>query len=65
MDKNQYIDKYIALLNDTKVYKPCKNTTKKIPQTCPGIPLKAQQVTQDFKTIWLEQALLQQIAPHR
>ena len=30
MDKNQYIDKCMALLNDTKVYKPCKATTKKL-----------------------------------
>ena len=30
MDKSQYIDKYMALLNDTKVYKPCKDTTKKL-----------------------------------
>ena len=28
MDKSQYIDKCMALLNDTKVYKPCKDTTK-------------------------------------
>ena len=30
MDKNQYVDKCMALLNDTKVYKPCKDTTKKL-----------------------------------
>ena len=30
MDKSQYIDKCMALLNDTKVYKPCKDTTKKL-----------------------------------
>ena len=30
MDKNQYIDKCMALLNDTKTYKPCKDTTKKL-----------------------------------
>ena len=29
MDKSQYIDKCMAFLNDTKVYKPCKDTTKK------------------------------------
>ena len=40
MDKSQYIDKCVALLNDTKVYKPCKDTTKKL-QRHPGIPLKA------------------------
>ena len=28
MDKSQYVDKCMALLNDTKVYKPCKDTTK-------------------------------------
>ena len=30
MDKSQYTDKCMALLNDTKVYKPCKDTTKKL-----------------------------------
>ena len=30
MDKSQYIDKCMALLNDTKVYKPCKDATKKL-----------------------------------
>ena len=30
MDKSQYIDKCMALLNDTKVSKPCKDTTKKL-----------------------------------
>ena len=30
MDKSQYINKCMALLNDTKVYKPCKDTTKKL-----------------------------------
>ena len=30
MGKSQYIDKCMALLNDTKVYKPCKDTTKKL-----------------------------------
>ena len=30
MDKSQYIDKCMALLNDTKVYNPCKDTTKKL-----------------------------------
>ena len=30
MDKGQHIDKYMTLLNDTKVYKHCKDTTKKL-----------------------------------
>ena len=30
MDKSQYVDKCMALLNDTKVYKPCRDTTKKL-----------------------------------
>ena len=30
MDKSQYVDKCMVLLNDTKVYKPCKDTTKKL-----------------------------------
>ena len=30
MDKSQYVNKCMALLDDTKVYKPCKDTTKKL-----------------------------------
>ena len=30
MDKSQYIDKCMAFLDDTKVYKPCRDTTKKL-----------------------------------
>ena len=30
MDKSQYVDKCMALLDDTKVYKPCRDTTKKL-----------------------------------
>ena len=30
MDKSQYTDKYMALLDDIKVYKPCKDITKKL-----------------------------------
>ena len=30
MDKTQYVDRCMALLNDTKVCKPCKDTTKKL-----------------------------------
>ena len=30
MDKSQYVDKCMALLDDTKVYKPCKDTNKKL-----------------------------------
>ena len=30
MDKSQYIEKCMALLNDARVYKPCKDTTKKL-----------------------------------
>ena len=41
MDKSQYIDKCMALLNDTKVYKPCKEHNQKTSQRHPGIPLKA------------------------
>ena len=33
MGKSQYIDKCMALLNDTKVYKPCKDTTKNSTET--------------------------------
>ena len=36
MDKSQYVDKCMVLLNDTKVYKPCKDTTKKLLQTPMG-----------------------------
>ena len=40
MDKSQYIDKCMALLDDTKVYKPCKDTTKKLHRH-PGSSLTA------------------------
>ena len=30
MDNGQYVDKCMALLNDIKVYKPCRDTTKKL-----------------------------------
>ena len=30
MDKSQYVDECMALLDDTKVYKPCRDTTKKL-----------------------------------
>ena len=30
MDKSQYVEKCMALLDHTKVYKPCKDTTKKL-----------------------------------
>ena len=30
MDKSQYVDKCMALLDDTKIYKPCRDTTKKL-----------------------------------
>ena len=30
MDKTQYIDKCMALLDDNKVYKSCRDTTKKL-----------------------------------
>ena len=30
MDKSQYVNKCMTLLDDTKVYKPCKDTTKKL-----------------------------------
>ena len=43
MDTSQYIDKCMALLDDTKVYKPCKDTIKKLPNmhkaNCPMHPI--------------------------
>ena len=33
MDKSQYVDKCMALLDDTKVYKPCRDTTKNYTET--------------------------------
>ena len=65
MDKSQYVEKCMALLNDTKVYKPCKGHNQITSQRHPGISQKAQQRTWIFKTIWLEQNILQQIAPYR
>ena len=65
MDKSQYVDKCMTLLDDTKVYKPGKDTTKKTSQRRPGNPSTAQQRTWIFQTILVEQKVLQQIAPHR
>ena len=65
MDKSQYIDKCMALLNDTKVYKPCKDTTKKLHR---DVQESLQRLNREHRTsrlYRLEQTLLQQIAPHR
>ena len=64
MDKSQYIDKCMALLDDTKVYKPCKRHYQKTTQRCPGSPVKAQQRTQ-HKQVKLVEQNVQQIAPDR
>ena len=47
MDKNQYIDKCVALLDETKVYKPCKDTNKKLHW---GIQEALQQLNRDHGT---------------
>ena len=65
MDKSQYIDKCMALLDDTKVYKPCRDTTKKLHRDVQETLWTAQQRPQYIQTIWLEQTILQQTAPHR
>ena len=64
MDKSQYIDKCMTLLNDTKVYKPCRETTKKLHR---DVQEALQQLNRPWyiQTIWLEQTILQQTAPHR
>ena len=53
MDKSQYVNKCMALLDDTKVYKPCKDTTKKL-QRHPRNPQTAQQGTWFFQTTLVE-----------
>ena len=65
MDKSQYVDKCMALLDDTKVYKPCKDTTRETTQRYPGNPLTAQQRLWIFQTTLVEQTPLLQITPHR
>ena len=47
MDKSQYIDKCMALLNDTKVYKPCRDTTKKLQR---DVQEALQQLHRDHST---------------
>ena len=47
MDKSQYIDKCMALLDDTKVYKLCKDTTKKLHR---DIQEALQQLNRDHGT---------------
>ena len=45
MDKSQYVDKCMPLLDDTKVYKPCKDTTKKLNR---DIQETLQQLNRDY-----------------
>ena len=47
MDKSQYIDKCMALLDDTKVYKPWKDTTKKLHR---DFQEALKQLNRDFGT---------------
>ena len=47
MDKSQYIDKCMGLLDDTKVYKPCKDTTKKLHR---DVQEALQQLNRDYGT---------------
>ena len=47
MDKSQYIDKCMALLDDTKVYKPCRDTTKKLHR---DVQEALQQLNRDQST---------------
>ena len=64
MDKSQYIDKCMALLDDTKVYKPCRDTTKKLHR---DVQETLWQLTRlwIFKTKLVEQIPLQQAPPNR
>ena len=65
MDKSQYIDKCMVLLDDTKVYKSCRDTTK----NCTEMSRKPfQQLNRDYgssRHTLVEQTPLQQFAPHR
>ena len=45
MDKSQYVDTCMALLDDTKVYKPCKDTTKKLHR---HVQETLQQLNRDY-----------------
>ena len=47
MDKSQYIDKCMGLLDDTKVYKPCRDTTKKLHR---DVQEALQQLHRDHST---------------
>ena len=47
MDKSQYVDKCMALLNDTKVYKPCRGTTKKLHR---DVQETLQQLNRDHRS---------------
>ena len=65
MEKSQYIDKCMALLDDTKVYKPWKDTTKKTAQRCPRNSLTAQHGSWFNQTKLVEENVLQQIDPNK
>ena len=45
MDKSQYFDKCMALLDDTKVYKPCRDTTKRLHR---DVQETLQQLNRDY-----------------
>ena len=48
MDKSQYIDKCMALLDDTKVYKPCKDTTNQLAKFLTKILQRYTGITPTF-----------------
>ena len=65
MDKSQYVDKCMPLLDDTKVYKPCKDTTKKLHR---DIQETLQQLNRDYVPpdyIGGANATITNSAPHR
>ena len=47
MDRSQYIDKCVALLDDTNIYKPCRDTTKKLHR---DVEEALQQLNRDHGT---------------
>ena len=62
MDKSQYVSKCMALLDHPKVYKPCRDTTKKLHRDVQESFESSIGNTEQTKLV--DQSILQQIAPN-
>ena len=63
MDKSSYIEKCMALVQDTNVYQPCQGSHWPNSQTSPGNSLQAQGKTRERSP--MGSVTIQSTAPHR